>query len=320
MDFIKRNFKHVLMSITLFFFVLMLGLGLGLSAFGMGMESQRFITSVEKTIDKYIPKGKVVIDGSKLDFIYKIAVDKLKESYATDVLSTLTDEQKNNPEIKKFWEEYAANKFEARWQAVVDKKEDIDINEFSRSLVDFDKQVAAEFHNYGFTHSGLQWIGQKDVLSQLWSLNYTSLQAYQEAKQNQEIIKQSDYKTGTYLVNNKVQFINDQIETLVSPLTLIAFKDADSVKETLLVKDAEGNDVPVQVSIDDLYHPNYTKAFEQTRVGAIFLIILTPIFGLVFISFSLSGYYFFKNGLVSTNKKTKATDEQPVLQEVELLK
>jgi hypothetical protein len=77
MNFIKKNFKHFLIGIFLFFFILMLDLEIGLSAFGMGMESQHFINSVEKTIDKYIPKGKVVIDGKGQFF--KVVVMQLKK-------------------------------------------------------------------------------------------------------------------------------------------------------------------------------------------------------------------------------------------------
>lgn len=302
MEFIKKNFRHVLMSITLFFFILMLGLGLGLSAFGMGMESQRFINSVEKTIDQYIPKSKVVIDGDGL--LYDFAVSQLKKSYVTDVVSTLTDEQKNDVATEKFWETYANNKFDQRWKSVIDNKEDIDINQFSHELVAFDIEIAKEFHNYGFTHSGLSWIGKSGVLSQLWSSDYAKTEIYQEAQQNQTIINQSEYQSGVYLVNNKVWFINDQIKTLTESIQFdIVFKDNESVKKILLTTDENGNEIPVQVSINNFYHPNFTNGFEQTRIGAIFLIILTPIFGVVFIGVNFFNYYL-KNLLVK-NKLIK---------------
>lgn len=309
MNFIKRNFKYVWMSVTLSLFVLMLGLGIGLSAFGMGMESQRFISSVENTIDKYLTKGTVVIDGSK-GFIYDMAVSKLQESYATDVLSTLAEEQKNDPVTKKFWEDYAQEKFDQRWKSIVDQKADIDINEFSYALVAFDVQVAQEFHNYGFTHSGLQWIGQKGALADLWSTNYRNTNTYQAAQQNQTIINQTDYQTGTYLVNNKVWFINEQIKTLTSPLIMNAvFKDKEAAKKTLMTQDETGKEVPIQVSGSDFYHPNFTNGFQQTRIGAVFLIILTPLFALVFIGVNLVNYGWLKNILARFNKRTEVAIE-----------
>lgn len=301
MNFIKKNSKHILMGLTLSFFVLMLGLGLGLSAFGMGMESQRFITSVDKVIDKYIPKGKVVVDGSVEPIeivpgyttdLYAMAVELLKESYETDVLSTLTLEEQNDKVLMNFWKDYADTKFDEKWKSKIDNKEDIDINEFSHAVVQFDIEVAKQFHNYAFTHSGLGWIGQKKVLSQLWGSNFANTALYQEAQQNETILDQSEYKAGTYVVNNKVSFINTQITSIITSVNSTdlgldkIFKDVASVNETL--KNDDGT--TVQISVDDLYHPNYTKMFQQTRIGAIFLIILTPIFGIIFIASSLVGY------------------------------
>lgn len=291
MNFIKKNFKYILIGTTLSFFILILGLGLGLSAFGMGMESQRFITSVEKTIDKYISKGKVVLNGNGdfFDTTYFI----LENAYETDVQTTLTDEQQNDEIIMKFWKDYADTKFDEKWKSKFDNKEDIDINEFSHALVQFDIEIAKQFHNYPFTHSGLSWIGQKGTLSQLWSSNFSNTELYQEAKQNETIIDQSKYSNGTYVVNNKVEFINKQLQQLISVLEIPdLFKDVDSVKDTLM-RNENGTQVPVQISVADLYHPNYTTMFQQTRIGSIFLIILTPIFGVTFISSSLVGYSVF---------------------------
>lgn len=294
MNFIRKNSKHILIGITLSFFVLMLGLGLGLSAFGMGMESQHFITSVNKAIDNYIPKGKVVIDGNVAPIeipgqvpidVYAMAVELLKESYQTDVISTLTAEEQQNPDITNFYKNYANTKFDQKWKTRTDSKEDIDINEFSHAVVQFDIDVAKHFHNYAFTHSGLGWIGQKQTLSQLWSSNFANTKLYQEAQQNETILDQSEYKAGTYVVNNKVAFINGQITNIVASTGLGVFKDVNAVNQAL-----KNNGEIVQISAADLYHPNYTTMFQQTRIGAIFLIILTPIFGIVFIVASLVRY------------------------------
>ncbi len=288
MDFIRKNSRHILMGITLSFFVLMLGLGLGLSAFGMGMESQRFITSVDKAIDKYIPKGKVVLNG-KGEF-FNTTYTILQNAYETDVQSTLTLEEQNDKLLMNFWKYYADIKFDKLWKSKIDNKEDIDINEFSHALVQFDIEVAKQFHNYAFTHSGLGWIGQKKALSQLWSSNFANTALYQEAQQNETLLDQSDYKAGTYVVNNKVSFINKQLQQVLFTVEVPGmFKDNDSVRN-ILMRNENGTQVPVQISVADLYHPNYTTMFQQTRIGSIFLIILTPIFGIVFIASGLVGY------------------------------
>ncbi|WP_236681402.1 hypothetical protein [Spiroplasma mirum] len=65
------------MGVTLLMFILMLDLGIGLSASGMvGMDLQKFINSVERSIDHYLPKGKVVLDSKGGAF--KLAKDILK--------------------------------------------------------------------------------------------------------------------------------------------------------------------------------------------------------------------------------------------------
>jgi len=117
MRLLKKNSKHILAAILLSCLALFLGLGLGLSAFGMGMESQRFINSVDAMIDKYIPEGKVVVD-SNAELIggvvdpYEAGVETLREAYQQDVLSTLTQEQLNDKTVVNFFTDYATDSFE----------------------------------------------------------------------------------------------------------------------------------------------------------------------------------------------------------------
>jgi len=116
MRLLKKNSKHILAAILLSCLALFLGLGLGLSAFGMGMESQRFINSVDAMIDKYIPEGKVVVNGSAEPIggfsVYDAGVETLREAYQQDVLSTLTQEQLNDKTVVNFFTDYATDSFE----------------------------------------------------------------------------------------------------------------------------------------------------------------------------------------------------------------
>ena len=117
MQLLKKNSKHIFAAILLTCLALFLGLGLGLSAFVMGVESQRFINSVDAMIDRYIPQGKVVLDGSAEPIggvidVYTAGVEILREAYQQDVLSTLTVEQASDQTVVDFFKAYATDSFE----------------------------------------------------------------------------------------------------------------------------------------------------------------------------------------------------------------
>ena len=323
MTFIKSKFKHFLMGVSLLMFILMLSLGNGLSAFGMGMESQKFINSVERSIDHYLPKGKVVLDSKGGAF--GLAKDTLKSAYESDAISTLTT-QEINSSIKDEYLKYADDSFDSRWGTYfgTDKK-DIDLNEFSHELVQFDISVAKKFHNYGYTHSGIEWFSHH-ALGDLLKTNYKYSATYQDASHQQIILDQNNYDVnivggttdttgfiptnipvtaslGTYIVNNKVWFLNTQIDNiikannaLVSPFTA---NSKTWITNNLGTYDKNTDSVTRKetATVNDYYQPNFTKAFYQTRIGAVFLIILTPIFGLVFTGLTTYGYLKFPNGL-----------------------
>lgn len=323
MRLLKKNSKHILAAILLSCLALFLGLGLGLSAFGMGMESQRFINSVDAMIDKYIPEGKVVVD-SNAELIggvvdpYEAGVETLREAYQQDVLSTLTQEQLNDKTVVNFFTDYATDSFEHDWKAKYEAKEDLDVNQFSHALVQFDVKVAKEFHNYAFTHSGLGWIGKTGTVSQLLNNDFPTSALYQEAHKNETIIDQTAYKNGTYVVNNKVAFINSQITGIVTiaadPTLGTVFKDA---QETLNTLTTDGKSA-VQISANDLYHPNFTVMYYQTRIGVVFLIILTPLFGMLMVLYTLISYEVFLRMNWSKNLLSKLrTNKTPQAPSIE---
>ena len=67
------------------------------------------------------------------------------------------------------------------------------------------------------------------------------------------------------------------------------FKDA---QETLNTLTTDGKSA-VQISANDLYHPNFTVMYYQTRIGVVFLIILTPLFGMLMVLYTLISYEVF---------------------------
>gem|GEM_PF-835724 len=123
--------------------------------------------------------------------------------------------------------------------------------------------------------------------------NFPANALYQEAHKNETIVDQTDYKNGTYLVNNKVAFINNQITGIVAiatdPVLGTVLKDAQTTLNTLTT---DGQN-PVQISADDLYHPAFTVMYYQTRIGVVFLIILTPLFGMFTVLYTLISYEVF---------------------------
>ncbi|AHF60644.1 hypothetical protein P344_01170 [Spiroplasma mirum ATCC 29335] len=189
----------------------------------------------------------------------------------------------------------------------------------------FDISVAKKFRNYGYTHSGIEWFSHH-ALGNLLKTNYKDSVTYKDASHQQIILDQNNYDSnivggttdatgfiptnnpittslGTYIVNNKVWFLNTQIDNIIKANNALVLPFTANSK-TWITNNLETYDKNTDsvtrkeiATVNDYYQPNFTKAFYQTLIGAVFLIILTPIFGLVFIGLTTYGYLKFPNGL-----------------------
>ncbi|WP_338972181.1 hypothetical protein [Spiroplasma endosymbiont of Panorpa germanica] len=265
-------------------------LGILLSVPGMGLESLKFINSVKSTVNKNFPKGKFVIDGKGK--FYEYAMEKsIKSSYTADCFSATNwyEDSSLNEEHRKEYLIFVDEWFENRWGDVIRNKEDVDLNDVSMDLIEFDQAFAQEFHNFGYVNPGITWIWKKGVIADLLSPNLKKSHLYLDGLEKQTIIDQDVYDAnvdftgpglgginvksslGAYLVNNKVWFINMQRKNVSYAMTAAlgssVFKDKTLGEE----------DLPKTITAKDLYHSNFTAAIYTTAAGVGFLLIIFPL-------------------------------------------
>ncbi|AKU79777.1 hypothetical protein [Spiroplasma turonicum] len=248
---------------------------------GVGVESLRFIKSIENQISKVMPKGVYVVDGQ--DPSYETIMETvIKKAYSADAVSTLNSYETENYNQKK--EDYTnfANKwYESRWSKVKENKGDIDLYDLGIDLISFDEAVSTEFLSYGYVHAGIAWMFQTNGLNEIFSSSIRN-----DLLRNQTIVDQDLYDSkmkssdpgvdgidiydspGTLLINNKIWYLNKQIENIKYGMNVFGhniFKDK-SLNESNMSK--------TSVTADELYTPHFTETLDNLRVGVILFFIL----------------------------------------------
>lgn len=296
-----------------------LGLGIGLVSFGgaftltaglmtipgMGLESQKFINSVEAQIDRILPKGKYVLD--KTSMAYSMVVqNSLKASFLADALSTFdfaSDDE--NQTMQKAYKDFVDNWWSANWAEKTEfEKEDIDLNDIGKNMIEFDKAVATKFHSYGYVHTGFSWMfskgGFNDIFSSemktqaigqqtIWDqATYESTLAWQPTGLSEFKVTSSN---GGNIVNNKVWLLNQQIEGLKLLVSLgnldlggiAGFSQQERALDfdlnVLKDKNLTAESIASKVTVDDLYQPNFTSAINTQRAAIVMLfmaIVILP--------------------------------------------
>lgn len=252
---------------------------------GMGIESLRFIKSVERELKDITPKGKFVLDSKSMS--YGIVKNVIKQSFVADAISTINHNDKEQLAMRDLYEQYALYWFNDNFG----ENTDIDLYDIGNSLIEFDKSIASKFNSNGFVNTGIGWMFSHGGMNELYSKDIKEL-----ASNQQSIIAQSDYEAsirdngslgnigglevefsmGANIVNNKVWFLNKQIESIRTALTLhfkggalglTVFKDEN---KQLSLEDEIFSKV---LTIDDLYHPDFINTLNVLRVGIIFFIL-----------------------------------------------
>ncbi|WP_338983495.1 hypothetical protein [Spiroplasma endosymbiont of Othius punctulatus] len=256
---------------------------------GIGVESLMFITSVKKELQEITPKGKFVLD--KNSPAYSIVKNVIKKSFVADAISTIDHNNEEELKMKIIYEEYALNWFDDHFG----EEKDIDLYDVGNSLIEFDKSVAGKFHSFGFVNPGISWVFSLEGLSEIYSSEIYDLSLKQQTLYDQEEYEyyiedngiigntvgiEVTYSKGTNIVNNKVWFLNKQIETIQAALTLHVTSGALGIK---IFKD-EKNELSLNDSIfdkhvttDDLYHPNFTSTLTLLRIAIVFFALSVAI-------------------------------------------
>ncbi|AKX34182.1 hypothetical protein SLITO_v1c05380 [Spiroplasma litorale] len=269
---------------------------------GVGLESLRFINSIHDQISQVMPKGVYVIDGKDPSF-NTVLESVVKKSYSADAISTLNSyETVNYEQRRNEYEKFSNDWFESKWSSYREQQKDIDLFDLGNDLVEFDKAVSTEFLSYGYVHAGIQWMFQPGGLSDIFSS-----ERKEDLLRNQTIIDQYLYESkikssdpgidginvydspGTLLINNKVWYLNKQIENIKYGFNVFGhniFKDK-TLNESKMPK--------TKVSADELYLPHFTDTLDTLRAGVVFFFILLIVV--------IPGYTFTITMLIINKKK-----------------
>ncbi|WFG95616.1 hypothetical protein M1771_05790 [Spiroplasma citri] len=278
---LSKKMKFIWLGLLSGVLSIFLILGIGLTVPGMGLESLKFINSLKTQIQRAFPHGKFVING-KIKIYETLANTVLKSSYEADILSALNfyEKPEENEAIKQKYLQFAATWFYNRWGATIAKRENIDLYDIGLDLIEFDKSVATKFHSYGYVHTGMEWMFRSGGINQMFSSGLKEHALIQQTINNQEDYNQMidsvgpdinglvvNKSIGTYLVNNKVWFLNMQLKNLSYGMTAMA-------GESIFVNpDLTLQDIIAPITVDDLYHPNFVSALNTTRAGTVFILM-----------------------------------------------
>lgn len=278
---LSKKMKFIWLGILSGVLSIFLILGIGLTLPGMGLESLKFINSLKTQIQRAFPQGKFVIN-SKIKIYETLTNTVLKSSYEADILSSLNFYEKpaENETIKQEYLQFAETWFYNHWGPTIKKHENIDLYDVGLDLIEFDKTVAVKFHSYGYVNTGIQWMFKSGGIQQMFSAGLKEHALIQQTINNQEDYNQMvdsggpdinglvvNKSIGTYLVNNKVWFLNMQLKNLAYAMTAMG-------GESVFVNPAlTPQDIIAPITVDDLYHPNFVSALDATRAGTVFILM-----------------------------------------------
>lgn len=267
-------------------------LGLGLTTPGLGLESLNFIKSVEKQIDNLFPKNKFVLSGDN-EILQLVMDNSIKTSYEADIISSMNNDPNITPnydQLHKSYIDFADNWYKDTWQSKIDNHQNIDLYDVGKDFVKFDKAVAEEFHSYGYVNVGIGWMFHSNGIKEIFSS-----EIYKECLFQQTVIDQSEYDNwikytgpgltgvqikssiGTMIVNNKVWFLNLQRESIKFAINTFGGSIFTNKK---IVTD----DIGKQITVNDLYKPNFTINLHTLRAGVV-IFLMWP-----FLAAGLSGF------------------------------
>ncbi|AGR41182.1 hypothetical protein [Spiroplasma taiwanense] len=245
---------------------------------GMGIQSLQFISSVEKQITKIMPKNKFVVDPNYS--LYETVMDSaIRSSYIADAVSTINhNDAEDMAQHRKVYEDFANNWFNNKWGEKIKNKEQIDLYDVGLDVIEFDQEIAKLYHSYGFVNTGIQWMFHKNGMKEIFSDSVSTMALNNQTIIDQEIYNKTvkseigmtglsvSYSPGTMILNNKVWFLNQQIESLkfILNLPIKPFMDKTLTKDTL-------NNL--EVTVDDLFVPNFLAGMHLAQAGSIMFII-----------------------------------------------
>ncbi|AVP49661.1 hypothetical protein [Williamsoniiplasma luminosum] len=260
---------------------------------GMGIEAKLFISSADKQIQRILPKNKYILDPSSKMY-EAIMTGPVKNSYIAAAVSTINFS--NQDDYEKFHDQYvdfAKTWFENRWNKDLASKKAIDFNDIGIDMIAFDEAVASKFQSFGFVHTGIEWIFHPGGLGEIFSKDLQKVAETQDFVWDQKYyddqiqvemfpellglrVKDS---IGSSIVNNKVWFLNQQIDSLKFVLKM------DILDKPFMNKDLKTTDIVDYVQVNDLHHPDFavSKRFMKAATINWFLSFVIGVGGTIYL-------------------------------------
>ncbi|AHI52807.1 hypothetical protein [Spiroplasma culicicola] len=253
-------------------------LNFGLLIPGPGVESLKFINSVEKNMKKVMPKGKFVLDGE--DKLYSAIMNvSIRSSYISDIKSTINynDISANVEKQVEEYTDFANQWFDNKWGQAIEQKQNIDLYDVGMDIIEYDMAIAEKYHNYGLVNPGITWLfkgGFKDAFSKDFYSYVLKMQTFIDQETYEQLLSWTgpgltgmdvQHSTSWYIVNNKVWFFNQQIESIKYALTAVP------THSPFINKDLTVDNISEHLDVDDFYHPNFTSGVNQMRAAIVFL-------------------------------------------------
>jgi hypothetical protein len=280
---------------------------------GQGLESLKFIKSVEKQIDRVIPEGKYVLKYDPTNSsVSPVVVKLLMASYEAEVLSTLdiqgvdyqVAKEDENSDVYKYVE-FTKEHFNNKWGDVLTNGGNIDFNAIGYDLIDLDKEIAGKFHSKSLISAGIQFLYSPNSIKAIFSKSLM-----EDSKNQERIMNDDDYEKaitynrdkytsagmtvnssiGTYIANNKSWFINTQRQVIGGLLSnflvsnLAMWVKPDGTTEKAWTPDTKDNylSTTVEVKTSDLTAPNFSGSLKLLQAGTV-MTLMTPFFAAIII-------------------------------------
>lgn len=263
---------------------------------GCSIESLTFINSVKKQINKHIPKNKFVLDKDS-ELFQSIGETLLKNTFILDADLSINFYDQYNLNQKSDLEKYAVDWYEKCWEPIIkSKSENIDLNNFSLNVIDFDISVSKKFYSTGLTTTGLQFsfTHMKELFSKLATANFSRFSKVIDQKIYESYLKYSEpsifnqniqSSVGNYAVNQKTFFLNYQLSLLKQSISNI-------FESPFVNKDLKEKDVTF-VSPNDLKAPHFPQTLNYLRFSVILFFVSLASVG---VCYPIYFIYFHKKG------------------------
>jgi hypothetical protein len=273
---------------------------------GQGLESLKFIHTVEDEVDRIFPKGKFLVNEGITKEI------QLKDSYRAEVLSTIVvdnfkdikeDDGSLASQLLAFADQWVEDNITAENATIINDKGTayIDLNWIGHNFVEFDKAVTRKFFSSSFVSAGIQYLyTAKNSVKNMFSKGLEDFSKTQETVMDQDAYNKSivggsvagknpqfqftSSAYGAHIVNNKVWFLQQQYDLIIDVMGMGMMESAVLYHDenTPLPDADEYTKTTARPVLESLKQPNFTGSLKLLQAGTV-MTLMTPFFAAIII-------------------------------------